>query len=307
MTPFQGKLRIRHLEIVLLVAEHGNLSKAARHLHMTQSGLSRAMAEMEEAVGGRLFERSAKGMRATALGVAVCRHANVLLGDFRKAETDLAAIARGELGSITIGCFSLFSGWPLVDAVAAFRRAHPKVELSVDIGTHERLVEVLDTGALDVLISRTPATLNRDTYRIVPLINDPVVLTCAPDHPLASSDAPTWAECAVYPWISALPSARIRVELMGRLSEANVQPPDIVGALSLEFGRDMLSAGPYLLMLPGSVAHMQERRGMLHVLPVDLKLRRSPLAAMWRRDRPSTRQTRAFVSMLAGVIKDAQL
>jgi DNA-binding transcriptional LysR family regulator len=306
MTPFQGKLRIRHLEIVLLVAEHGNLSKAARYLHMTQSGLSRAMAEIEEAVGGRLFERSAKGMRATALGVAICRHANVLLGDLRKAETDLAAIARGELGSISIGCFSLFSGWPLADSVAAFRQAHPKVEVSVDIGTHERLVDVLDSGALDVLISRTPATLNRDTYRIVPLINDPVVLTCALRHPLADDNAPTLEACAVYPWITALPSSRIRGEVMDRLRDAHVPAPDIVGALSLEFGRDMLAAGPYLLMLPGSVAHEQARRGLLHILPLDLKLKRSPLAAMWRRDRPSTRQTRAFVSILAGTIKQAQ-
>ena len=47
MTPFKGKLRTRHLEIVLTVAELGNLSKAAAQLHSTQSGLSRAIAEIE--------------------------------------------------------------------------------------------------------------------------------------------------------------------------------------------------------------------------------------------------------------------
>ena len=85
MTPFRGKLRIRHLEIVLTVAELGNLSKAATQLHSTQSGLSRAIAEIEELVGARLFERTARGTTCTPLGETMCRHARRRLPDCRTA------------------------------------------------------------------------------------------------------------------------------------------------------------------------------------------------------------------------------
>lgn len=184
MRAFRAKLRIRHLEIVRMVADRGNLSKAAAELHITQSGLSRAIAEVEEIVGGALFERTPKGMVATPLGRSLCRHAGVLLGDVEKAEADLQAVLHGDLGNLSIGCFSFFSGWPLADAVRIFCQAHPRVDVSVHIGMHEKLIGDLDTGVLDVLISRYPASLDSRIYRTVVLSRDPVVLTAGAGHPL---------------------------------------------------------------------------------------------------------------------------
>lgn len=308
MTPFRGKLRIRHLEIVLMVADQGSLSKAASQLNMTQSGLSRAIAEIEECVDGRLFERSAKGMVCTPLGLAMCRHASILLSDFGKAEADLAAVARGELGSLTVGCFAMFSGWPLADAVQGFRETHPQVALTIQMGTHERLIEDLDSGSLDVLISRYTSSLDPLIYRSISLLNDSVVLTCSIGHPLAASTDPKLADCARYPWLTALPAGRIRRELDDMWRRHSLAPPAMIGALSLEFGMAMLSSGEgnYVWMLPGSVAAALQARCALCVLPVDLQLATFPLAAIWRRDRSSTRQVRAFIAALARVVKEGQ-
>jgi DNA-binding transcriptional LysR family regulator len=308
MTPFRGKLRIRHLEIVLMVADQGGLSKAASQLNMTQSGLSRAIAEIEECVDGRLFERSAKGMVCTPLGLAMCRHASILLSDFGKAEADLAAVARGELGSLTVGCFAMFSGWPLADAVRGFRETHPQVALTIQMGTHERLIEDLDSGSLDVLISRYTSSLDPMIYRSISLLNDSVVLTCSIGHPLAASANPKLADCARYPWLTALPGGRIRRELDDMWRRHSLAPPAMIGALSLEFGMAMLSSGEgnYVWMLPGSVAAALQARGALCVLPVDLQLATFPLAAIWRRDRSSTRQVRAFTAALARIAREGQ-
>lgn len=303
MTSFRGKLRIRHLEIIQMVADRGNLSKAALQLDITQSGLSRAIAEIEELVGGSLFERSAKGMVCTPLGLVLCRHARVLLGDVDRAEADIDAVLHGDLGSITIGCFSMFSGWPLVDAVRLFRQVHPRVTVSIQIGTHEKLIGDLDSGAMDVLISRFTAALDPQIYRTVTLLRDPVVLTCALGHRLANVAQPSLAACVSFPWVTALPGSRIRGEMESLLRGAGLVVPGMVGALSLEFGMDMVADNLHLLTLPGSVAAVMQKRGRLRVLPVELALTRSPLAAIWRRDRPSTRQMRAFSAMLAKVIK----
>lgn len=303
MTPFRGKLRIRHLEIVLTVSELGNLSKAAAQLHSTQSGLSRAIAEIEELVGARLFERTAKGTTCTPLGDAMCRHARLLLTDFRKAEIDLAAVSRGDEGSLTVGCFSMFAGWPLADAARTFRERYPRITLTIEIGTHERLIEDLDAGGVDVLISRFSSTVNPQIYRSTTLLNDPVVLVCATHHPLAGRPDTTLADYVTYPWITALPGSRIRGELEMSLRQADLEIPDMIGALSLEFGREMLLDGKTLWMLPGSVAAVRQARGELVVLPARPAIRQSPLAAIWRRDRPSTRQARAFAAELERAIQ----
>jgi len=303
MTPFRGKLRIRHLEIVLTVAELGNLSKAAAQLHSTQSGLSRAIAEIEELVGARLFERTAKGTTCTPLGDAMCRHARLLLTDFRKAEIDLAAMSRGDEGSLTVGCFSMFAGWPVAQAARAFRQAYPRITLTIEIGTHERLIEDLDAGGLDVLISRFSSTVNPQIYRSTTLLEDPVVLGCAIGHPLAGRADATLADYVAYPWITALPGSRIRGELEMSLRNVGLAIPDMIGALSLEFGREMLLDGQYLWMLPGSVAAVRQARGELIVLPARPAIGKSPLAAIWRRDRPSTRQARAFAEQVKQAIQ----
>lgn len=307
MTPFQGKLRIRHLEIVLAIADFGSLSKAAVQLHFTQSGLSRAITEIEEILGGRLFERTGKGMVCTPLGEAMCRHAQILLGDLDAAETDLAAVASGDLGSLAIGCFSMFSGWPLAQAVRVFRAVHPRVALSIQVGMHERLIEDLDSAKLDLLISRRLPTLNPEVYRFTDLMGDSVVLACAAGHPLALRDEVTLADCVDYPWIAAPAKNRVRMELEARLRATGTALPQFVGALSLEFATEMIAAGDYLCMLADSVARTLQARGVLHVLPVQLALDTPPLAAIWRRERSSTGQVREFTSALVSVVSAAGL
>jgi DNA-binding transcriptional LysR family regulator len=304
MTPFRGKLKTRHLEIVLMVAELGNLSKAATQLQSTQSGLSRAIAEIEELAGGRLFERSAKGMACTPLGDAMCRHARVMLSSMRKAEAELDAVARGDSGSIVVGCLSMFAGWPLGDAVKKFREAYPGISLTVETGAHDKLLEELDNGAIDVLISRFSSTVNPEIYRSVALSNDSLAIVCAKEHPLAASSELTLQACVAYPWITALPGSPVRADLEAKLHAANLPVPTMIGAMSMEFGHEMLRGGHYLWILPGIVAGVLHKRGTVHALPLKLNMRRGPLAAIWRRDKSSTRQVRAFSTMLAQIVKE---
>ncbi|CAM4103755.1 LysR family transcriptional regulator [Bordetella tumbae] len=303
MIPFKGKLRVRHLEIVLIVAELGNLSKAAAQLNTTQSGLSRAIAEIEELVGARLFERAAKGTSCTPLGMAMCRHARQLLVDFRRAEIELAAISRGDEGSLTVGGFSMFAGWPIAPAARRFQAKYPRVMLTIEVGSHEQLIEQLDAGAIDVLISRYSAAVNPQIYRSIALVHDAVILACSNRHPLVDQPQSTLEDYVRYPWITALPGSRIRGELERRLIQDGFSVPDMVGALSPEFSMEMLQGGHYLWLMPGSVAAIRQARGELIMLPVLPPVQRSPLSAIWRRDRPSTRPVRAFSSVLAQAIR----
>lgn len=306
MTPFEGKLRIRHLEIILAVAELGNLSKVAEQFQMTQSGLSRSLIDIEDCVGGQLFERTPKGMKATTLGSTLCLHAGRLLADYRRAQTDVAAVLRGDQGSLNVGCFALFSHWPLPETISRFRRSSPNVSLNCEIGAHEDLIGDLDSGALDVLLSRSPPGLDPTIYRIAPLLNDPVVLACSAAHPLVSQELPQLTDCVAFPWVTALPGGRIRLELDKRLRELGHGLPPLIGALSVELGKSMIQTNEYLWMLPGCVAASIQAKGQLRILPIDLHLTRSPLCAIWRRDKSSTRHVRAFVSLLNLIIDEAE-
>ncbi|MCK9507326.1 MAG: LysR family transcriptional regulator [Pigmentiphaga sp.] len=304
MTPFKGKLRTRHLEAMLAIADFGSLSKSAQHLHMTQSGLSRLLTELEEIAGGRLFERTGKGMSCTSLGEAMCQHAHILLGDLAKAEADLLAVAKGELGQLTLGCFSMFSGWPLAQAITLFRSRHPRIALSVQVGMHERMLEDLDSAKLDLLISRNLPNLDPALYRTRSLLEDKVVLACAADHPLAKTTRISLEDCAQYPWITAPPQTRVRLELETFLRQNGITLPAMIGALSLELNLELVKQGGYLCMLPYSVAQAHRQRGDLHLLPVSIDVAFPPLAAIWRREHTATLHIREFTNTLIDVIQN---
>lgn len=305
MTPFSGRLRARHLEVILSVADLGNLTRAAEQLDMTQSGLSRAVAEVEEIVGGRLFLRSARGMVMTSLGAAMHRHAAVILGDMHRAQADLASLANGGAGSLTVGCFSMFVRWPLAQAILDFRETNPLVQISVDVGAHESLIEKLDNGAIDLLVSRNSRAWHGGAYRAVELMNDGIVLACSPAHPLARRRA-TLEDCVRFPWVSAPAGSIMRARLADEIRTAQLDVPHIVGALSLELGRELVMSGPYLWHLPGSVARNMAARNEIVILPVTFKMDPGPLCAIWRRERSSTRMSRSFMLALRAAVQVAR-
>src|SRR5690606_22682274 len=94
-----------------------------------------------------------------------------------------------------------------------FRQKHPRIMISVQSGTHEKLMEELNSGFIDVLLSRSVAGINPEIYRTTPLLTDSVALVCAPNHPLSNLEMPLLEDCVKFPWISAMPESRIRLEL----------------------------------------------------------------------------------------------
>jgi len=135
-------------------------------LGMAQSGLSRALVDIEECVGGTAFERTTKGMRPTALGQALCRHADAILADFHKAETDLAAVARGKVDSLRAGCFSMLSSWPLSDAVVVENRPGTSGIISTNLLAHSNpdgyTLGVVVASTLTIVPHATVVSGNRD-------------------------------------------------------------------------------------------------------------------------------------------------
>src|SRR5262249_40194817 len=87
--PEQSQLQLRHLEVFLAAARHGNFSKAAEELEVSSSALSQTIAELEADIGEgvRLFDRGQGGARLTDQGRALVHHAERLLEDAEVARS----------------------------------------------------------------------------------------------------------------------------------------------------------------------------------------------------------------------------
>ncbi len=144
------------LRVLRGVAERGSFTAAAAALDYTQSAVSRQVAALEREAGVLLVERRTGGVRLTAAGATLLRHAVVALDEIDAAARELAGA--GTVREVRLGMY-VSGGAALLPAVLdAVRRAHPGIRVSSQEGTTPALVRALRAGSLDlaVITSRPP-------------------------------------------------------------------------------------------------------------------------------------------------------
>ena len=155
-------MELRQLEYFVAVAEEASFTRAAERVHISQSGVSAQIKALEQELGALLFDRTVRSVRLTAAGEAALEHARAVLagvGAVRHAVDEVNGLMRGRLrvGMVT-GCTIA----PLFDALAAFRRAYPLVDLALREDSSDRMAEDVAAGLLDVALLAAPGPMAED-------------------------------------------------------------------------------------------------------------------------------------------------
>ncbi|MFC5723937.1 transcriptional regulator CynR [Streptomyces gamaensis] len=146
-------LELRHLRYLLAVAEHGNFTRAAEDLHISQPTLSQQIKQLERTVGAQLLDRGGRGVRLTDAGETYARHARRALRDLAAAERavhDLQDLSRGHLRLATTPTFTAYLVGPLT---AELHARHPGITLTVRELSQERIESALLADELDLGIA----------------------------------------------------------------------------------------------------------------------------------------------------------
>jgi LysR family cyn operon transcriptional activator len=177
-------MELRHLRYFLAVAGHGQVTRAAEALHVSQPTLSQQIRQLEEEIGAPLFERFQRGLRLTPSGEALRLRASRALAEVAAAREDIAALNGLERGHLSLGVIHTLSATLLPRALARFRAAHPGVRVAVaPQGTAREIEDGVADGALDLGIAFAP--LLRDDTEAEPLFDEELVLIVRRGHPLS--------------------------------------------------------------------------------------------------------------------------
>jgi LysR family transcriptional regulator for metE and metH len=177
-------LDTRHLRMMVAVAASGSVTHAARDLHLTQSAISHQLCALEAQLGTPLFFRLGRRMVPTAAGSRVLETAHRVIDDITAAEEDVRRYGAGQPRVIRV-CTQCNTGYHwLPPLLAAFRRKHPAVEVSLALECTVRPMEALLEGRLDVAIV-TDGISSPHVYSR-PLFEDEHAAIVAPDHAFAS-------------------------------------------------------------------------------------------------------------------------
>jgi len=140
------------LKTFATVAACHSFTEAGRQLGLTQSSVSEHVRRLEQSVGRRLIVRDTHSLAMTPDGEAMLAHASVILQAITRAESQFRAPPLK--GRVRLGSSDDVALGPLPTVLAAFRNAHPDVELEITIGMTGKLYELLDAGSIDLLVGK---------------------------------------------------------------------------------------------------------------------------------------------------------
>lgn len=272
--------KFRHVQVLLKLAQLGSVQRTATAVGMTQSSVTQSLAYIEGLLETSLFQRHARGVRPTALCnelVPVLRQ--LMQGMTQGAELVAAFQRRGEGVVRLVASGSAINGL-LEAALVQFARRVPALEVHLREAEAEELLLAIAQGEVDLMVCRRPESAP-EGWHFVPLLDDQLVVTCGPRHPLAQRRRVGEAELAHHGWVLApagslarerfdamaatwsaaprtLPLVTRNMTLLVRL----MQEHEALTLLPLSFVRQRLARGD-IRVVKGAPAHPLRPIGLL--------------------------------------------
>jgi DNA-binding transcriptional LysR family regulator len=194
-------IELRHLRYFVAVAEDASFTAAARRVHVTQQVLSSQIRQLEDVLGARLLERTARGVVLTPAGAAFLDGARDTLAVLDRGVAAARNAARAISGELSVGLNVAAGGELPTTLLAEFGRAYPQIEVrlrSFDLA--EPAAGLLDRRT-DVAFVRPP--VQAPGLRLASLGEEPRVFVLPAGHPLAGRDCLELSDVAGLPWIAA--------------------------------------------------------------------------------------------------------
>lgn len=289
-------MNLNHLAIFQAVALSGSVSGGGQRLHISQSAVSKQLAEFELALGTVLFDRLPRGVRLTEAGRLLLGYANRLFAIEAEAEQaigDLRALARGR---IALGASRTVGAYILPQTLAAFRSRYPDVELSLLVEATQVIESKLAAGEIDIgFVEGSPANDSLD-YRV--FAQDELVLIAAPGHPVAARRSLPVSVLADYPLLMHEPGSGTRAVTEQALAAKQLRIKPAMTLASTEAIKQTVATGMGLAFISKQAINAELEAGRLTVVPLrGMRVQRPLYCVQLRNAWPSPAQE-AFLDML---------
>lgn len=275
------QLKLRELRVFLTVIEHGSFRRAAEALHVTQPAITTTIAELEEVLGVRLFDRTPQGIQLTPHGANFLRRAEAVFGELRLAAEELQNVSEGVQGLLHVGTVPMPASGVVPAVLADMRERFPKVFVSVIEAAEATLIDALRSRRIDLFISRKPLSRRDDGLDYDVLYQDPLCVIAGEHHPLAKRRMLEVAELMDAHWILPPPGSAFFDQIRRVLAECGYEPPGhSIETLSIPIMYGLLTRGPYLAFATRSQVRFTPMRSLLRQLPVALPPITAPICAV---------------------------
>ena len=280
-------LKARHLRLLVALNDFRNLRQVAANSYITVPAVSKALGELENALGVKLFERTNTGLRPTAYGECLVRHARVVLSNLNQAAEEIKALQTGSAGKVHVGALPTLISTMLPRALALLKQDTPGTNVSILEGRMSALLPDLRRGDLDMIVGRLPNKSDTVGLQEQVLLDTPVKLITGPHHPLAKRTELRWSELNGFPWVLPPPGSLLREPVENTFARHGLpMPSSYIETLSTHLIRSYLQINDAIAIHTVDMLYPTSDLCPIHVLPLDVRLITRPLGVLWKVDKP---------------------
>lgn len=277
---------IRQLTALVVVAEVGSVTRAARLLHLVQPAVTRQIRQLEEEVGVPLFERTRQGMVPTEAGEILVERARRALHELERARAEIQPNPDEVTGIATVGVLESVMDLVVQPLVEAVSRRFPGIDLRILTAYSGHLQQWLDDGYVDMSLLYNLAST--PSLAAVPLLDEPLWVVAPPSAGLDPGKPVTWASVIERPLVLPVPGHGLRVLVDQARSELEATPQIAVETNSMHLQKRLVLAGCGWTVLPAAGVASDVAAGVFSGAPLSgPEVIRSVVLGMQRGRRPS--------------------
>jgi len=289
-------LTLHQLRTFRAVAEQLSFSAAAHELSISQPSVSYQVKELEAVLGLPLIDRLGKRVRLTEAGGVLYEYARRTLTLLDEAALVMEQMRGIERGTLRVGASATVGIYVIPLALGAYKKVHPNLALSLEIGSREMLQERLKRGVLDLAVLSLP--IADPDLESTSFMDDELVLVVPAGHPLAGRRGLTLRDFAGESFLMREPGSgtRLAVEMAARRAGVSLQ-------VGMELGsngaiKHAVEAGLGVAVLSSHAIELERKGGGLVVVAIEGFPIRRPWSIVHLRRRQLPAAVAQFIEFL---------
>jgi DNA-binding transcriptional LysR family regulator len=294
-------LNLRDLNVLMTVARCGSMGKAAAQLSVSQPAISKAIADLEYALGVRLLDRSQRGVEPTVYGRALLDGGLSAFDGLKQAVKHIEFLADPTAGEVRVGATVVVGSSIIAAAVDRLSRQYPRISVHLFAAEAAKIYHALEEREVEVVIAGIFGPVTKDNMNAEVLYDDPFVVAAGARSPWCRRRRIKLADLMNEPWALPprdSPTGSIVAEVF-RASRLDLPHAALV-ASSIPSRNALLASGRFLTMLPVSVLKLAGGNAAIKALPVDIPKAGRPIGILTLKNRTLSPVAELFL----GAVRD---
>ena len=297
------RLKLRDLQILARVAQFGSMAKAAAHLSTTQPTVSQAIADFEDAVGVRLFDRSTQGAVLTAYGEILMKRGAEAFDALKQGMRDIEFLATSGAGDVWVGCREVQLIGFLPAVIQRLAQKHPKIIMHATDVTVSENIHYLQDRKLDLIIGGSAPLKQDDDLNSEILFEKSFTVVTGAQSPWARRRKVSLTELMDEAWLYGEPGNATQARISEAIAAKTGRLPRVATyTTSMNLRLALLVSGNYISCIPSSAYRLGSQGRPLKALPVDMNLK-LPVALYTLKNRTLSPVVKLFIESARAVAK----